>query len=241
MVPKPDKPAHDVASYRPISLLPIPSKVFEKLLLKRLRSDVDLSHFILDYQFGFRPGYSPIQQAHSIVNTIVTSLRNAHCGRRSSLPSPRRSTKCGTSACCINWRSPSQAHTICSCSRTLPTVTSRSGIMACALTATRWDPVSPRAVFLAPCSTYFSPPIYLRQTTTPSRLLRTTRAPGGASWSCPRIPAPSEPLNPPPQLFHIVENTCQPGEVCTCYLHHTTRYLPSCISAHHTNPSQTRC
>jgi len=34
MVPKPGKPAHDVASYRPISLLPILSKVFEKLLLK---------------------------------------------------------------------------------------------------------------------------------------------------------------------------------------------------------------
>jgi len=34
---------------------------------------------------------------------------------------------------------------------------------------------------------------------------------------------------------------CQPGEVCTCYLHHRTRYLPSCISAHHPNPSQTRC
>ena len=30
MVPKPGKPAHDVTSYRPISLLPIPSKVFER-------------------------------------------------------------------------------------------------------------------------------------------------------------------------------------------------------------------
>jgi hypothetical protein len=74
MVPKPGKPAHDVASYRPISLLPIPSKVFEKLSLKRLRSDVGLSHLIPGYQFGFRPGHSPIQQAHRVVNAIVTSL-----------------------------------------------------------------------------------------------------------------------------------------------------------------------
>jgi hypothetical protein len=41
MVPKPGKPAQDVVSYRPINLLPIPSKVFVKLLLKPLRSDVD--------------------------------------------------------------------------------------------------------------------------------------------------------------------------------------------------------
>jgi hypothetical protein len=34
MVPKPGKPVNDVTSYRPISLLPIPSKVSEKLLLK---------------------------------------------------------------------------------------------------------------------------------------------------------------------------------------------------------------
>jgi len=108
------------------------------------------------------------------------ALRNAHCARRSSLTSPRRSTKCDTSACCINWRPPSQAHTICSCNRTLPTGTSRSGIMLCALTATRWGPVSPRAVFLAPCSTYFSPPIYPRRTTPPSRLLRMT----WGSWRC---------------------------------------------------------
>jgi len=33
-LPKVGKPTHDVAFYRPISLLPIPSKVFEKLLLK---------------------------------------------------------------------------------------------------------------------------------------------------------------------------------------------------------------
>ena len=37
MVPKAGKPVDDVTSYRPISLLPIPSQVFEKLLLKRLR------------------------------------------------------------------------------------------------------------------------------------------------------------------------------------------------------------
>jgi hypothetical protein len=61
-------------SYRPISLLPIQSNGFEKLLLKRLRSDVDLYNLIPGYQFGFRPGHSPVQQAHRVVNAIVKSL-----------------------------------------------------------------------------------------------------------------------------------------------------------------------
>jgi len=74
MVPKPGKPINDVISHRPITLLPIPSKIFEKLLLKRLRSDVDLSALLPDYQFGFRAGHSTIHQTHRIVHEIVKSL-----------------------------------------------------------------------------------------------------------------------------------------------------------------------
>jgi hypothetical protein len=57
MVPKPGKPINDVTSYRPISLLPVPSKIFEKLLLQRVRSDIDLTAFLPNYQFGFLTGY----------------------------------------------------------------------------------------------------------------------------------------------------------------------------------------
>jgi hypothetical protein len=36
MIPKPGKPPNEVTSHRPIALLPVASKLFEKLLLKRL-------------------------------------------------------------------------------------------------------------------------------------------------------------------------------------------------------------
>jgi hypothetical protein len=37
MIPKPGKPLDEVSLHRPISLLPVVSKIFEKLLLKRLK------------------------------------------------------------------------------------------------------------------------------------------------------------------------------------------------------------
>jgi len=102
MLPNPGKPAHDVASYRPISLLPIPYKAFEKLHLKRLRSDVDLSHLIPGYEFGFRPGHSPIQHVHRIFNEIVTSLEERALCTAVFLDLAQAFDKCGKSTCCIN-------------------------------------------------------------------------------------------------------------------------------------------
>jgi hypothetical protein len=74
MIPKLGKPANEVNSYRPISLLPVTSKLSEKLLLMRIRNDLDLSTVLPDYQFGFREGHATIQQTHRIVNKIATSL-----------------------------------------------------------------------------------------------------------------------------------------------------------------------
>jgi hypothetical protein len=84
MIPKPRKPANELNSYRPISLLPVTSKLFEKLLLKKIRNYLHLSTVIPDYKFGFR-GHSTIQQTHRIVNEIATSLQKKHCVRQFSL------------------------------------------------------------------------------------------------------------------------------------------------------------
>jgi hypothetical protein len=74
IVPKPGKPINEVNSRRPISLLPTPSKLFEKLVLSRISIDIDLPTIIPDFHFGFRKHHSTIQQTNKIVNKITASL-----------------------------------------------------------------------------------------------------------------------------------------------------------------------
>lgn len=74
LIPKLGKPPEEVTSYRPISLLPIMSKLFEKLLLKRLKPILLEKKLIPDHQFGFRPEHSTIEQVHRIVQVIQEAL-----------------------------------------------------------------------------------------------------------------------------------------------------------------------
>lgn len=74
MLQKPGKPPHEVKSYRPISLLPIISKLFEKLLLKRLKPLIDRKNLIPNHQFGFRQGHSTIDQVHRMTYVIEKAL-----------------------------------------------------------------------------------------------------------------------------------------------------------------------
>lgn len=76
MIHKPGKAPHDVSSYRPISLLPILSKLFEKILLKRLKPIIEQRNLIPNHQFGFREGHSTIDQVHRITDIIEKSLEN---------------------------------------------------------------------------------------------------------------------------------------------------------------------
>jgi hypothetical protein len=52
LILKPGKPPNELKSYRPISLLPIVSKVFEKLLSKWLLSVVENNRLMPNHQFG---------------------------------------------------------------------------------------------------------------------------------------------------------------------------------------------
>lgn len=61
------------------SLLPILSKVFEKLLVKRLKPLIE--YLLPDYQFCFRNKRSTNEQIHRIVNKIEQNLEESKiCG-----------------------------------------------------------------------------------------------------------------------------------------------------------------
>jgi hypothetical protein len=74
MIPKPGKNKMDVKSYRPISLIPILSKVLEKLILKRLKPIIEDQNLIPFHQFGFRNRHATTEQVHRVVNNINKAL-----------------------------------------------------------------------------------------------------------------------------------------------------------------------
>ena len=74
MIPKQGKPPNELTSYRPISLLPVLSKLFEKILLKRLTPIVEAKVLVPKHQFGFRQKHSTIDQVHRITHNIEQAL-----------------------------------------------------------------------------------------------------------------------------------------------------------------------
>jgi len=78
MIPKPGKTSTDVASYRPISLLLIISKILEKLVLNRLYIDTHPQTWIPTHQFGFRKAHSTIQQCYRLTDVINKALDDKH-------------------------------------------------------------------------------------------------------------------------------------------------------------------
>ena len=74
LVPKPIKPLHGTSSYRPISLLPTLSKLFEKMLTKRRLPFLEDLETMPDHQFGFRKRHSMIEQIHRLTHKIRQDL-----------------------------------------------------------------------------------------------------------------------------------------------------------------------
>lgn len=70
LILKPGKDPATVSSYRPISLLPIASKLMEILFLRRLMPEIVKTQLIPSHQFGFRAAHGTIEQVHRLIATI---------------------------------------------------------------------------------------------------------------------------------------------------------------------------
>jgi len=61
-------------NYRPISLLPIFSKIFEKVLYKRLYNHLITNNILVPEQFGFRCNTSTEAAIYTLISNILSSL-----------------------------------------------------------------------------------------------------------------------------------------------------------------------
>ncbi len=67
---------HNYMMYRPVSLLPCVSKVFEKLIFNKVYLHLRRNGIISEFQSGFTPGDSTINQLIHITDRILKSLDN---------------------------------------------------------------------------------------------------------------------------------------------------------------------
>ena len=67
---------NEATNYRPISLLPLFSKIFEKVIKHRLITFLDKNNLITDNQFGFRKSHSTELAVIDIQNTLLKNLDN---------------------------------------------------------------------------------------------------------------------------------------------------------------------
>ncbi|KAL4113923.1 hypothetical protein QTP88_017475 [Uroleucon formosanum] len=78
LIHKPGKPPETPSSYRPISLLPVLGKLFEKLLLKSILKIATDNKIIPEFQFGFKKNHSTVHQLHRVVDHISLAFESKH-------------------------------------------------------------------------------------------------------------------------------------------------------------------
>ena len=64
----------DVNNYRPVSILPVVSKLLEGIVHNQLYQILVASDVLTEWQSGFRPGFSTTTAASYLVDTILTGM-----------------------------------------------------------------------------------------------------------------------------------------------------------------------
>ena len=70
----------EMSNYRPISLLPIFSKILEKVMYSRIIHFIEKHNILYKNQYGFQKGMSTEYAVNSLVNNIVKCLENKEVG-----------------------------------------------------------------------------------------------------------------------------------------------------------------
>ena len=66
----------DLGNYRPISCLPVLSKIIEKIVANELHDYLESNDILYKFQFGFQPGKSSIHPLLHITNYIADAFNN---------------------------------------------------------------------------------------------------------------------------------------------------------------------
>ena len=67
-----------MSNYRPISILPTISKIFEKLIHVRLYQFLDENRVLYNYQFGFRKAHSTVHAVQTAIHSITKALDTSY-------------------------------------------------------------------------------------------------------------------------------------------------------------------
>ena len=77
LILKPGKPAKELTSYRPITLLPSLGKLLERIVKNRLEYYLEHKKILCPSQFGFRPGRNTDQAVLKLSNQILHSINSS--------------------------------------------------------------------------------------------------------------------------------------------------------------------
>ena len=64
----------DPGNYRPISVIPLLAKVFEKLVNKRVLAYLEKNDILCKHQYGFRKQYSTKLSLTNLINDVIKSI-----------------------------------------------------------------------------------------------------------------------------------------------------------------------
>ena len=67
-----------MSNYRPISILPTLSKIFEKLIHVRIYQFLDENQVLYNYQFGFRKAHSTVNEVQTAIHSVTKALDTSY-------------------------------------------------------------------------------------------------------------------------------------------------------------------